>query len=241
VLSPELPEVELGWPVAVDEPELSDGSWPWFPWPWFPWPWPFQPWFPWPWLPWPWELPELLDWPVPAVGSVLELAEPVDPVLPELVPLEPLALPDLAPETVTGLALAEPVEPPLPEFPDVGAEFTVAGPVVPVDPVLPELPDFAVELGCPWWFWPPWLFQPWLPFWVSGVMPPWPPSENPNKVGAKLMLVPVLPDFPELPQFPDVAELPLELAFPVLPELAFPDLAVVVLEEEESALPLFPP
>jgi hypothetical protein len=52
---------------------------------------------------------------------------------------------------------------------------------------------------------------------------------------------PVVPDFPELPEFPDVAELPLELAFPVLPELAFPDLAVVVLEEEESALPLFPP
>jgi hypothetical protein len=100
------------------------------------------------------ELPEPLDWPVPAVGSVLELAEPVDPVLPELVPLEPLALPDLAPETVTGLALAEPVEPPWPELPDVGFEFTVVGPVAPVDPVLPELPDWAPELES-------WLFQPW--------------------------------------------------------------------------------
>jgi hypothetical protein len=51
----------------------------------------------------------------------------------------------------------------------------------------------------------------------------------------------VAPDFPELPESPEVAELPLELAFPVLPELALPDLAVVVLDEDESALPLFPP
>jgi homeobox protein ESX1 len=72
-------------------------------------------------------------------------------------------------------------------------------------------------------------------------MPPWPPLENPNKVGAKLMLAPVLPDFPELPESPEVAELRLLLAFPVLPESALPDLAVVSLEEEESALPLFPP
>jgi hypothetical protein len=91
---------------------------------------------------------------VTAVGSLLDVAEPVDPVSPELVPLEPSALPDLAPESVTGLADAEPVEPPLPELPDVGFEFTVAGPVAPVDPVSPELPDFAVE---PDW---PWLFQP---------------------------------------------------------------------------------
>jgi hypothetical protein len=83
---------------------------------------------------------------VRAVGWLLEAAEPVEPVLPELVQSEPFALPDLAPEAVTGLAEAEPVEPPLPEFPDVGVEFTVAGPVAPVDPVLPELPDCAVEL-----------------------------------------------------------------------------------------------
>jgi homeobox protein ESX1 len=134
-------------------------------------------------------------------------------VLPELVPLEPLALPDLAPESVTGLALAEPVEPPLPELPDVGAEFTVAGPVDPVDPVLPELPDFAVELE----------------------------SQESATHGATLTAGPVLPDFPESPELPEVAELSLELAFPVLPELALPDLAVVVLAEEESALPLFPP
>ena len=170
-----------------------------------------------------------------AVGSLLDAAEPVEPVLPELVPLVPSALPDLAPETVTGLAEAEPVEPPLPEFPDVGFEFTVAGPVAPVDPVLPELPDFAVELGCPW------LSPPWPPSWVSGMRPPWPPSENPSKVGATLTAGPVLPDFPELPESPELAELPLELASPVLPELALPDLAVVSLEEEELASPLFPP
>jgi hypothetical protein len=82
-----------------------------------------------------------------AVGWLLAVAGPVDPVLPELVQLVPSALPDLAPETVTGLAEAQPVEPPLPEFPDVGFEFTVAGPVAPVDPVLPESPDLAVELG----------------------------------------------------------------------------------------------
>ena len=70
------------------------------------------------------------------------------PVLPDSVQLVPLAVPDPAHEMVTGLALAEPVVPPLPEFPDVGFEFTVAGPVPPVDPVLPEFPDVAEEL--PW-------------------------------------------------------------------------------------------
>jgi hypothetical protein len=40
---------------------------------------------------------------------------------------------------------------------------------------------------------------------------------------------------------PEVAELSLLVAFPVLPELALPDLAVVLLEEDELALPLFPP
>jgi hypothetical protein len=209
-------------------------------------PWLFQPWLPDPWF----FEPE--DCTVVAVGWLLEAAEPVLPVSPELVQLFALALPDWAPETVTGLALAEPVEPPLPDFPDVGFEFTVAEPVSPVHHVLPELPDLAVELGCPcFWppwlfqpwppFWPPWLFQPWLPIWVSGTMPPWPPSENPNKVGAKLMLAPVLPDFPELPEPPEVAELLLLVASPVFPELALPDWAVVALDEEESALPLFPP
>jgi hypothetical protein len=97
-----------------------------------------------PWLSEPWSFePE----PEMAVGWLLDVAEPVDPVLPESVSLVPLALPDLAPETVTGLALADPVVPPLPESPDVGFEFTVAGPVAPVDPVLPELPDWADELG----------------------------------------------------------------------------------------------
>jgi hypothetical protein len=134
-------------------------------------------------------------------------------VLPELVPLEPLALPDWAPEAVTGLALAEPVEPPLPELPDVGAELTVAGPVDPVDPVLPELPDCAPEVE----------------------------SQERATHGATLSAGPVLPEFPELPELPEVAELPLELAFPVSPELALPVAAVVVLDEEESALPLFPP
>ena len=78
----------------------------------------------------------------------VELALPVVPVLPELVPLVPLALPDWAEEVVTGLALAEPVVPPLPEFPEVGLEFTVAGPVLPVSPVFPELPEVADELYC---------------------------------------------------------------------------------------------
>jgi hypothetical protein len=52
---------------------------------------------------------------------------------------------------------------------------------------------------------------------------------------------PVLPELPELPESPEVAELPLELASPVLPELALPDWAVVLLVEEELALPLCPP
>jgi homeobox protein ESX1 len=134
-------------------------------------------------------------------------------VLPELVQLEPLALPDLAPEAVTGLAEAEPVEPPLPESPDVGAEFTVAGPVEPVDPVLPELPDCAVEFE----------------------------SQERATHGATLTAGPVLPEFPELPESPELAELPLELASPVLPESALPDLAVVLLEAEELASPLCPP
>jgi hypothetical protein len=159
------------------------------------------------------EPPEPADWPVIAVGSLLDAAEPVEPVFPELVPLVPSALPDLAPESVTGLAEAEPVEPPLPELPDVGVEFTVAGPVAPVDPVLPELPDCAVELE----------------------------SQKRATHGAMLTAGPVLPDFPEFPESPELVELPLELASPVLPELALPDLAVVSLEEEELASPLFPP
>ena len=120
-------------------------------------------------------MPEL--WPLAATGSLLDAAEPVEPVLPELVQLEPLALPDLAPETVTGLALAEPVEPPLPDLPEVGAELTVAGPAEPVDPVLPELPDVAPELV----------------------------QQTSAKHGATLTAGPVLPDLPELPESPEVA------------------------------------
>jgi hypothetical protein len=148
-----------------------------------------------------------------AIGLVLEVAEPVEPVLPELVWLEPLALPDWAPEAVTGLALAEPVDPPLPELPDVGFEFTVAGPVAPVDPVFPEAPDCAVELDV----------------------------QKRATQGAMLIAGPVLPEFPELPELPDVAELSLEVAFPVSPELALPDFAVVLLVADELALPLCPP
>jgi len=74
------------------------------------------------------------------------VAAPVVPVLPDELSLVPLAEPDCADEVVTGLAVAEPVFPPLPELPEVGLEFTVAGPVVPVDPVFPELPDWASEL-----------------------------------------------------------------------------------------------
>jgi hypothetical protein len=60
-------------------------------------------------------------------------------------------------------------------------------------------------------------------------------------VGALLMLLPVLPEFPELPVSPDCAEFRLLEASPVLPESALPDLAVVLLEEFESASPLCPP
>jgi hypothetical protein len=144
---------------------------------------------------------------------VLEEALPVGPVPPELVSLLPSALPDLAPESVTGLALAEPVEPPLPELPEVGVEMTVAGPVEPVAPVLPEFPDLVSELD-------------------------W---QKRARHGAKLNAGPVLPVFPEFPESPDVAEFPLLEAPPVSPELALPDLAEVKLDEDESALPLFPP
>ena len=137
----------------------------------------------------------------------------MEPVVPELVPLVPLALPERAPELVTGLALADPVLPPLPELPDVGVELTVAGPVDPVEPVEPELPDCAVELD----------------------------SHTRAIQGAMLIAGPVLPESPELPEFPDVAELLSLVADPVSPELALPDSALVLLVEEEVASPLFPP
>jgi hypothetical protein len=50
-----------------------------------------------------------------------------------------------------------------------------------------------------------------------------------------------LPEFPESPEFPDVAVLPFELASPVSPELALPDLAVVQLDAIDWASPLCPP
>ncbi len=65
---------------------------------------------------------------------------------PELVSLLALALPERAPEMVTGSALAEPVVPPLPELPEVGYELTLAEPVSPVDPVSPVLPEPVAEL-----------------------------------------------------------------------------------------------
>jgi hypothetical protein len=64
---------------------------------------------------------------------------------------------------------------------------------------------------------------------------------NPKRVGAKFSPKPVLPEFPELPESPELAELSLDVASPVLPELALPDLAVVSLEEEDLASPLLPP
>jgi hypothetical protein len=159
------------------------------------------------------ELPEVAAGEPVAVGSPFEAAGPVDPVLPELVPFAPLAFPDLAPERVTELAPAEPVEPPLPELPVVGFEFTVAGPVAPVAPVLPELPDLAFELD-----------------WQKRAIQ-----------GAKLIAGPVLPECPELPELPELAELPFDVAFPVFPEFALPDLAVVLLLADELELPLCPP
>jgi homeobox protein ESX1 len=142
-----------------------------------------------------------------------DVAEPVEPVLPELVQLEPLALPEPAPDAVTGLAEAEPVEPPFPELPEVGFEFTVAGPVAPVDPVFPEAPDCADELDV----------------------------QERAIHGATLTAGPVLPEFPESPEFPEVAELSFDVAFPVSPELALPDWAVVPLSADERDLPLCPP
>jgi hypothetical protein len=142
---------------------------------------------------------DVKPYPSNARGLVLEAAFPVEPVLPEFVELLPLALPELAPEAVTGLALAEPVEPPLPELPEVGVEMTVAGPVEPVAPVLPELPDLASELD----------------------------EHSRAMHGAMLIAGPVLPESPELPELPELAELLLLDAFPVEPELALPDWAVV--------------
>jgi hypothetical protein len=150
---------------------------------------------------------------MPAGGLELDEAAPVVPVLPELVPLVPLALPDWAPEAVTGFALAAPVVPPFPELPEVGFELTVAGPVEPVDPVEPELPDFVEGLEL---------------------------QESATQ-GAMVMAGPVLPESPEFPELPDVAELPLLVAAPVLPELALPDWAAVSLDEEDVASPLVPP
>lgn len=146
-------------------------------------------------------------------GLVVELALPVVPVLPELVALVPLALPDWAAEVVTGLALAEPVVPPFPEFPEVGLEFTVAGPVLPVAPVLPEFPEVADELY----------------------------SQESAMHGETSMALPVVPEFPELPEFPEVAELSSLVAVPVFPELALPDSAVVDDDDDDVALPLWPP
>ena len=148
-----------------------------------------------------------------ASGLELDDAPPVFPVLPELVPLLPLALPDWAPEAVTGFALAAPVVPPFPEFPEVGVELTVAGPVEPVEPVEPELPDCADEFEL---------------------------HERATQ-GAMVTAGPVLPESPEFPELPDVAELPLLFAAPVLPELALPDCASVSLDEEDVASPLLPP
>jgi hypothetical protein len=95
--------------------------------------------------------------------------------------------------------LAEPVVPPLPELPLFGFEFTVAFPVEPVLPVLPELPETALER----------------------------PVQNKDRQGAKLKAGPVCPELPDLPELPDVAVFPFDEAFPVLPELAFPEVAVV--------------
>jgi hypothetical protein len=44
-----------------------------------------------------------------------------------------------------------------------------------------------------------------------------------------------------LPEFPDWAELPLLEALPVFPELALPDVAVVVAVADDPAFPLWPP
>jgi hypothetical protein len=143
VLSPEFPEVAVGWPLAVVVPFWFDGAGPFSP---------LLPWFQ--------AGPEGAGWVTTAVGVLEALAGPVEPVLPELVQLLPSALPDWALEVVTGLAVAEPVVPPLPELPEVGVEFSVAGPVAPVDPVLPELPDCAVgAVGTLVWLWP-WSWWP---------------------------------------------------------------------------------
>jgi hypothetical protein len=133
--------------------------------------------------------------------------------------------------------------PPLPESPEVATGLEVALPEV-VRPVFPELPDVArVEPGHDGN--PPQVgdFHPAL--WLSTGLPPH-PWLQPLDVGclnggnATALAFPVDPELPELPEVPDWA-FPFAVAGPVLPELASPDCAVVVLLLDDVALPEVPP
>lgn len=165
---------------------------------------------------------------------MLEVAEPLCG-LAEANPLEPDPFTELFPDW------AEPVDPVLPDWveplvlalPDLVAEpeFDVVL-TAPDCPPLPELPEMASGLEVA------------LPISVEPVEPVFP------EVADELPQLPVTvthgetviagPELPEFPEFPDLAE-PVEVADPVLPESAFPELAWVSLELVEVAFPVLPP
>jgi hypothetical protein len=177
--------------------------------------------------------------PEPFCEAFAALADPVDPVSPDWVFPWVLALPDLATEPEFDEVSTGPDRPPLPESPEVATGSEVARPVS-VEPVEPVDPDEA--------FWLPWPEEP-LPQGLWFQLGPWPqltsgfhpePRGLPPKLGANTSAPPDFPDLPEFPESPDCAH-PLELAAPVRPEFAFPELAVVWFELPAVALPVDPP
>jgi hypothetical protein len=183
------------------------------------------------------ELPEPFDEALPAPAG------PVAPVLPDWVLPLVLASPDSAAEPEFDVVFTEPDLPPLPESPEVATGLEVALPVS-VEPVEPVLPDVAFWFpgADGWWcFFPPW---PQLsPPWYTGVaysVPPWFWDPCPKVGNWNTPASPEFPEFPEFPELPDVAE-PVAVAGPVLPELALPEPAHVLLELDELASPEVPP
>jgi hypothetical protein len=138
--------------------------------------------------------------------------DPVEPVGPEVVVPFVELLPDSAPEVEFDEVFTEPDWPPLPELPEVALGLAVALPVE-VEPVEPVSPDLADE-----------------------------GAQLPHKVkhGETTMALPESPELPEFPESPEVA-VPVELALPVFPESALPEVAVVVFPDVEVALPELPP
>ena len=78
---------------------------------------------------------------------------------------------------------------------------------------------------------------PWTP---SGWTPSGPEAAKGLKAGPITTAFPEFPESPELPELPDVA-VPEALASPVFPELALPEVAVVLFSLDEWALPVLPP